>query len=181
MIRIFEEVGGIENEIMKMENHVSTQKILVEELINSIHPETILEKMENMKDECVEDLDPDFPSWLETRMQNILEMIDILMSEHRMEEALIVLEKESQALQNLQKEKDCLLSTISPFASAISHWRCRLTEQFASLALHKRVTWPELHNALFGLIRLGENHRASTILLNFFHLQLQNSVDELKV
>lgn len=178
-LRIFEEVGGIENEIMKMENHVSTQKRLVEELMNSFHPETILDKMENVKDEWVEDLEPDFPSWLETRMQNILETIDILMSERRMEEALIVLEKENQALQNLLMEKDSLLPTISPFASAISHWRSRLAEQFASLALHKRVTWPELHNALFGLIRLGENHRASTILLNFFHLQLQNGVNEL--
>lgn len=180
MYRIFEDFGAIESEVMKMKNHVSTQNMLVEELMNSFHSKVILENLENMEDECVEDLDLDFPSWMETRIQNILETLDILMSEHRMEEALVVLEKETQTLQKLQKEKDSFLPIIIPFVCAISDWRIRLAEQFASLAGHKRVTWPELCNALFGLCRLGENDRASVLLLNFFHLQLENSVNELK-
>ncbi|KAH0470252.1 hypothetical protein IEQ34_001810 [Dendrobium chrysotoxum] len=179
-MRIFEEFEGIESEIMKMKNHVSTQNMLVEELMNSFHSEIILEKLENLKDECVEDLDLDFPTWMETRMQNILETLDILMSEHRMEEALVVLEKETQNMQKLLKEKDGLLPIISPFAYAISELQTALAQQFASLAGHRRVTWPELHNALFGLCRLGESDRAIVLLLNFYHLQLENSVKELK-
>ncbi|XP_020590435.1 exocyst complex component EXO84A-like [Phalaenopsis equestris] len=179
-LRIFEEFGAIESEIMKLKNHVSTQSMLVEEFMNSFHSEIILEKLENMNDECAEDLELDFPSWMETHMQNILETLDILMSEHRMEEALVVLEKENQTFQKLQKEKDKFSPSISLFARAISDWRARLAEHFASLAGHRRVTWPELHAALFGLCRLGENDRACVLLLKFFHLQLENSVNELK-
>ncbi|XP_020686446.1 exocyst complex component EXO84A-like [Dendrobium catenatum] len=179
-MRIFEEFEGIESEILKMKNHVSTQNMLVEEFMNSFHSEIILEKLENLKDECVEDLDLDFPTWMETRMQNILETLDILMSEHRMEEALVVLEKETQNMQKLLKEKDGLLPIISSFAYAISELQTALAEQFTSLAGHRRVTWPELHNALFGLCRLGESDRAIVLLLNFYHLQLENSVKELK-
>ncbi|KAG0477729.1 hypothetical protein HPP92_012448 [Vanilla planifolia] len=179
-LRIFEEVEGIEREIMQMKKHVSTQRMLLEELMSGVHVDINFDNIEHAEDESIEDLELDFPTWLESRTQNILETMDTLLSECRMEEALLVLEKETKVLQKLQKEKGCLLTIISPFASAILDCRSMLVERFTSVAEHRRVTMPELHNALLGLCRLGEAHQASILLLNFFRLKLETSANELK-
>lgn len=163
---------------MELKCHVSTQSKLINDLMNSLSLEIVSDNMRN-EAEGIEDLDPCSPRSFGTDMYGTLDTLDILLSEHRLEEALVVLEVENKTLQMMHKE-DLLSPTIMSYMSAISDRRDRLVDWFACLAEHPRVSQPEMQKALCGLCRLGENQRANILLLKYFHSHLANYVQELE-
>lgn len=177
-IRIFEEAGSVETDLMELKQHVLTQRKLVSDLINSFNLEILSDSMVN-EAEGTEDLDSCSPDRFGTDMYGTLDTLDILLSEKQLEEALIVLEVENKTLQEIGKE-DLLSPVIMSYISAISDRRDRIIEQFACLAGHPRVAEPELQKALSGLCRLGESQQANFLLLKHYHSHLANYMKELE-
>lgn len=163
---------------MELKHHVSTQSKLINDLMNSLNLEILSSNMRN-EAEGTEDLDPYSPKSFGTDMYDTLDTLDVLLSEHQLEEALVVLEVETKTLQMMHK-KDLLSPMIMSYTSAISDRRDRLADQFVCLAEHPRVSQPEMQKALCGLCRLGENQRANFLLLKYFHSHLANYVQELE-
>ena len=104
--------------------------------------------------------------------------LDVLLSEHRMEEALELLEAEGQALEKLHSDD---AREIASSMSALSARRARVADRFASLADSPR-TPPrrELLRALSGLCKLGDSQRANHILFKFYRSDALRRVDELR-
>lgn len=163
---------------MELKRHVSAQSKLINDLMNGLNLGKLSDSMSN-KAEGTEDLNPCSPKSFGTDMYDTLDTLDILLSEHQLEEALVVLEVETKTLQTMHKE-DLLSPMIMSYMSAISDRRDRLANQFACLAEHSRVSQPEMQKALCALCRLGENQWANFLLLKYFHSRLTNYLQELE-
>ncbi|OVA02343.1 hypothetical protein BVC80_9099g143 [Macleaya cordata] len=179
-VRIFEEVGTMENELIQLKQHVLTQRKLVKDLMDGIHIEMLSEEsIESILEESV-DVEQSHVSKLEAPTKAISETLDILLSEHRLDEALAILEIGLRPLKIIQLEEDPPLQVLASYNSAISERKSRLADQFAIVASHPRVAAPEFQKALAGLQRLGESQRATQLLLKFYHSRLVNGIYDLQ-
>lgn len=177
-IRIFEEVGGVEIELITLKQHVLAQNKLVQDLSGNLYSGLV-------SDDDSEDVESEPEERDESEEQfgdeeyNVLETLDDLLTEHRAEEALILLQAETETLQK-QMNGEQLLPGVATYMSEISDRRDMLADQFASLAGHSRVSQPELQVALSGLCRLGESNRANLLLVQFYRSRLESCTTELQ-
>ncbi|XP_026423617.1 exocyst complex component EXO84B-like isoform X1 [Papaver somniferum] len=171
-VRIFNEVGTMENEFTHLKQHVLTQRKLVKNLTDGIYHNLVSEESiieESLYEEHYQ------PSNLE-----ITETLDILLSEHRLDEALGILEIWIRPLKIIQLEENPPMQVLASYSSAILERKSRLVNQLALVASHPRVAAPELQKALAGLQRLGESQLATHIMLKYYHHRLLNGISSLQ-
>ncbi|KAK6937739.1 hypothetical protein RJ641_031247 [Dillenia turbinata] len=162
-VRIFEDVETMEEELMLLRNHVSTQQRLAKDLVGGIY-------LNALSDETVDQLiylepvctEPSSPSKSEIHSNDISETLDILLAEHRLDEALDILQMEAESFQEFQLEENILEDTM-------------LAIQLTLVAENPRVGAAELQKALAGLYKLGKSHLATQLLLKYCHSRLKTS------
>lgn len=180
MCRILEEVEGVENELMKLKNHVLTQKRLVKELIDGVYLEVLSEEtIESIIEEPV-CIDPPQPSELEAHINDVSETLDLLLSENRIDEALAIIEVEDENLQRVQFEGNASSDMLMSYKSSICEKKAMLTLQLTLMAENPRTAAPELQKVLVGLCRLGESHLASQLLLEYYHSRIATGIQNLQ-
>ncbi|KAI3951125.1 hypothetical protein MKW98_028529 [Papaver atlanticum] len=174
-VRIFNEVGTMENKFTHLKQHVLTQRKLVKNLTDGIYRNLVSE--ESIKSIIEESLYEEHyqPSNLE-----ITETLDILLSEHRLDEALGILEIWIRPLKIIQLEENPPMQVLTSYSSAILERKLRLVNQLSLVASHPRVSAPELQKALAGLQRLGESQLATHIMLKYYHHRLLNGISSLQ-
>lgn len=179
-VRIFEEVEGVNTELMKLKNHVSTQKRLVKELIDGVYLEILSEEtIESITEESV-CVDPPQSSELEAHINNVSETLDILLSENRIDEALDIIELEDENCLRVQFEGNAPSDVLMVYNSAISERKAMLSLQLTVVAENPRIAAPELQNALVGLCRLGGSHLATQLLLEYYHSRIATGIINLQ-
>ena len=102
--RVFEEVEGVENELVELKNHVLTQRKLVKELGDGICLEFLSEDtIESIIEEpaCI---DSPQPSKLNALINDVSETLDLLLSENKIGEALDIMYLEDENIQRLKFE-----------------------------------------------------------------------------
>ncbi|XP_026389417.1 exocyst complex component EXO84B-like [Papaver somniferum] len=174
-VRIFNEVGTMENEFIHLKQHVLTQRKLVKNLTDGIYRDLVSEEsIETIIEESLYE-EHYQPSNLE-----ITETMDILLSEHRLDEALGILEIWIRPLKIIQSEENPPMQVLISYSSAILERKSRLVNQLALVASHPRVAAPELRKALAGLQRLGESQLATHIMLKYYHHRLLNGISSMQ-
>ncbi|KAH7517419.1 exocyst complex component EXO84B [Ziziphus jujuba] len=173
-IRIFEEVQSLENEIMQLKNHVSTQKSLVKELADGIYLNFLSDET---KDPVIEESKSAEPP---SRIDNISETLDILFSENRIEEALNLIELEEERFQEMQFEESCPLEELRCYHTEISERKAILALHLTLVAENPRVTASELQKALVGLCRVGDSNLATQLLLKYYHSRIVTGIHNLQ-
>jgi hypothetical protein len=113
--------------------------------------------------------------------------LDVLLSEHRMDEALQLLELQGQALQTMQQQTagagaddDGEAIAFASSVRALSARKARVAARLASLAENPRTPRPELLKALSGLCRLGDAERANHLLFELHRASVARGVEELR-
>lgn len=180
MCRIFEEVEGVENELMELKNHVVTQKKLVKELIDGLYLEVLSEEtIESIIEEhaCI---DSPQPSELDLHINDVSETLDFLLLENKIDEALAIIELEDENFQWLQFERNAPSDVLMLYNSAIRQRKAMLTQQLTLVAENPRITASELQKALVGLCRLGDTHLATQLLLEYYHVRIATEVQNLQ-
>ncbi|XP_041002369.1 LOW QUALITY PROTEIN: exocyst complex component EXO84B-like [Juglans microcarpa x Juglans regia] len=179
-VRIFEEVRDAEKELMKLKNHVSTQKGLVKELVDGIYLEVLSEEtIESIIEEHV-NTDPPEPSELEAHVNDVSETLDLLLSENRIDEALAIVELEDENFQRMQFEGNAPSDMLMLYNSSLCKGKAMLTLQLTHVAENPRTTAPELQKALFGICRLGDSLLATHLLLEYYHLRIASGIHNLQ-
>ncbi|KAG6496805.1 hypothetical protein ZIOFF_044677 [Zingiber officinale] len=176
-VRILDEVPQVNYDLEELKEHVSNQRNLVQNLFKCLYLDKLSDNtIETNKQD--EDLDLYSSTKFDFQVYDTLDALDIFLSEQKVNDALILLEKTTKTLHNMKMEEHIFPSMTSYF-NAISDWRTRLAKQFIALAKHPRVTHTELQKALSGLLRLGEGYQANILLLKFYHLRLEHRLQEL--
>ncbi|KAL6271371.1 hypothetical protein ACE6H2_028282 [Prunus campanulata] len=175
-VRIFEEVGHVESELMQLKNHVVTQKRLVSDLVDGIYLKVLSKETIDLviEESGCEELLP--ISKLEAHANDVLETLDALLSENRIDEALSIIELEDENLQRLRFEEDCPVDDLRLFSSEVSERKAMLTLQLTMVAENRRIVAPELQKALVGLCRLGDSHLATQLLIKYYHSRIVSGI-----
>lgn len=111
------------------------------------------------------------------------ERLEVLLSEHRMEQALELLELQAQALHSRmqqQEEEAEAAIVVASSIRALSARKARVADRLASVADNPRTPRPELLKALSGLCRLGDAERANHLLFKFYRASVVRGVEELQ-
>lgn len=170
---------GLESELMRLKYQAATQKRVIKDLRESISLKVLYEEiMESMLEES---LNPQTSSrsLLEAHIEDISEILDILLSERMLDEALSILEMEGRAFQNMRFGENFSSDELMSYNSAISEKRDMLEDQFTLLAKNPRVSAPELQKALLGLCQLGNSHLAIQLLLDYYDARILRGTHDL--
>ncbi|KAL6856043.1 hypothetical protein ACP4OV_018845 [Aristida adscensionis] len=181
-LRISEEVVEAEQELIELQKHVSAQGILVQDLMSGVCRELDIwhkstkEEVTTEKDfqaELDEILSVDSPD----PKAIFLDKLDVLLAEHKMEEAVLALEAEEKkhlVTDDSGKESN---SEISAFKTALFKRKSILETQLVRYSEQPALSITELRKSLSGLIKIGKGSLAHQILLKASGSRLQKSVE----
>ncbi|XP_020091812.1 exocyst complex component EXO84C isoform X2 [Ananas comosus] len=106
-----------------------------------------------------------------------LETVDILLAEHKTEEALLVLDAEEKSSPELKDLGDDSTAAVSAFKAAFLKRKAMLVEQLVMICEQPSFCLPELKKALSGLTKLGKGSLAQQLLLKAYGSRLQKSIE----
>ncbi|CAM8927516.1 unnamed protein product [Rhodiola kirilowii] len=179
-LRIFEEARGMESELTQLRNNLVAEKRLVENLADGVYLKVLSEETIEGIIEAEFDEGQSLVSKLEAHTDDVLEILDTLLSEQRLEEALAVLEMEEVAVHKIQSKDEPDMDVLAFYNYSVSGRKGMLAKKFSVLAENPRVNGPELQRALTGLCRLGERQLATQLLLRHYHLRMTKGIHRLQ-
>ncbi|TVU04467.1 hypothetical protein EJB05_47577, partial [Eragrostis curvula] len=155
-LRMFQEAGDLEKDL---HGHVLAHRRLVDHLSHNLYSPSIAQSSSSRsgssKDAAIPDPeDEELESW----------ELDVLLSEHRMEQALELLELQGQRMQQIATSAEAIALSMA----ALSARKARVADRFASVADNPRTPRGELLESLSGLCKLGEAQRANHLLFKFY-------------
>ncbi|KAF9587444.1 hypothetical protein IFM89_002625 [Coptis chinensis] len=182
-LRISEEVVEMEHELIELQKHVSTQGILVQDLMSGVFRE--LEEW-NQDDsdspeaeedsQTVQRQDPVITE-LEDHKLTFLENIDVLLAEHKVEEALESLNAEERNSPELNVAEGTSSTKTSSYKSAFLQRKAMLMDQLVEISEQPSVGIGELKKALSSLLKIGKGTLAHQILLKAYGSRLQKNIE----
>ncbi|XP_022927155.1 exocyst complex component EXO84C isoform X2 [Cucurbita moschata] len=178
---ISEEAVEMEHELVELQKHISSQRILVQDLMTGVCHELEQWSQSNDGTDEVKDgakiYDPqDSLSKLEDGHNTVfLENVDILLAEHKVEEALEALDAEERNSPELKTTGE-ISTELSSYKSAFLKRKAMLEEQLIEISEQPFVNLRELRKASSGLLRLGKGSLAHQLLLKSFGSRLQRSI-----
>ncbi|KAJ6971004.1 hypothetical protein NC653_035314 [Populus alba x Populus x berolinensis] len=181
--RMSEEVVEMEHELVELKKHISAQGILVQDLMTGVSRE--LEEWNSangnigdcQQDPQVDELQSSLLSDADNRKAMFLENIDVLLAEHKVEEAVEALEAEEKKCPELKGPGDTSSMELSSYRSAFLKRKSMLEDQLIEITEQPLVSILELKKALSALIKLGKGPLAHQLLLKSYGSRLQKSIE----
>ncbi|GER41001.1 exocyst complex component EXO84C, partial [Striga asiatica] len=176
-LRLSDEVVEAKHELNELQKHISTQGLLVQDLMSGVFHE--LEQWSRAGD-SVEEADDDsqiyeiegiFPTEKEDQRMQFLEHIDVLLVEHKIEEAIDAIDAEER--NHLETNDEA-----SSFKSALSNRKTTLENQLSEISQQPSLSILELKKVLSGLLKLGKGPVAHQIFLKSYGSRLQRSIED---
>ncbi|PPS18557.1 hypothetical protein GOBAR_AA02019 [Gossypium barbadense] len=155
-LRMSEEVVEMEHELVELRKHISSQGIIVQDLMTGVCRE-----LEEWNQENADTNDPPLDP----------KKIDVLLAEHKVEEALEALEAEERNFSGDSSTES------SSYKSSFLERKAMLEDQLTEIAELPAVSANELKKALSGLIKLGKGPSAQLLLLKSRGSRLQKNIE----
>ncbi|XP_026384682.1 exocyst complex component EXO84C-like isoform X2 [Papaver somniferum] len=178
-LRISEEVGEMEHELIELQKHVSAQGILVQDLMTGVCRELeewnqdnseTLQAEEDAQGNEHQDL---LVNEVDYHKMTFLENVDVLLAEHKVDEALDALDAEERSSPELNGSGDAS----STYKSAFIKRKLMLEDQLIEIAEQPSLGVKELKLALSGLLKLGKGSSAHQLLLKAYGSRLHKSIE----
>lgn len=175
----------VKHELIELQKHISAQGILVQDLMTGVCRE-LDEWNQSSNDVSEIQQEPELPELLEPLPNErndqkilFLETIDVLLAEHKFEEALEALDAEEINSAELKGSGNNSSDDVSSYKSALLERKAMLEDQLVGIAEQPSVSFPELKTALNGLIKLGKGPLAHQLMLKFYQSHLQKRIEAL--
>ncbi|KAG9446880.1 hypothetical protein H6P81_013008 [Aristolochia fimbriata] len=179
-LSIFDKVRSLECELAEMKQHLSSQRSLVHDFMSGDHIQLLSQISQQPaleKDLCS---DPYHLSKLEIHTKAIIDTLDVLLIEHRFDEALLIFQMEETNISMILEEEVSTPDALVDYDSALSEMRRRLVKQLLLEAEDPRISPSEFQEILLRLCRLGEHYRANNLLVQYYHRRLARSIRDLQ-
>ncbi|KAL4571952.1 hypothetical protein LXL04_018720 [Taraxacum kok-saghyz] len=176
-IRVFKETKGINTEVMKLKYHLMSQKQLVHNLMDSTYLKAVSDDLidTDLDEHPLDDQNP--TNSFKTTADKILETLDNLLFEHRLEEALEIFEIEDGNSPKVKFQDDTSPDVWMCYKSDMAERRVKLADKLTVVADNSRISSPELQKSLVGLSKLGFDHLATRLLFKYYHNRIQSTVN----
>nr|XP_043617501.1 exocyst complex component EXO84C [Erigeron canadensis] len=182
-LRLSEEVVEMEHELNELRKNISAQGILVQDLLSGVYHELgewsranpdLLNGEELHKDDENNSL---FSNEAEDEKRLCLEIIDALLAEHKVEQAIQVIDAEERKHPELKSSSDTLTNELSSYKSAFQKRKLLLEDQLIKMTEQTLVDAADLKMAISGLLNLGKGSLAHQLLLKAKGARLKKSID----
>ncbi|GFQ04827.1 exocyst complex component exo84c [Phtheirospermum japonicum] len=170
-LRLSDEVVEMKHELNDLQKHISAQGILVQDLMSGVSQE--LDQWSRAGDDIPEAHETDdiiFSTESDDQRTQFLEHFDVLLAEHKIEEAIDAIDAEER---NHLDQKDG-----SSFKTALSKRKTILENQLIEISQQPSVGILELKKVLTGLLKLGKGPLAHQIFLKSYGARLQRSIED---
>ncbi|CAI0392681.1 unnamed protein product [Linum tenue] len=179
-MRMSDEVVEMEHELVELQKHISGQGILVQDLMTGVCREiedwNAIDgnNVASQQDDELEDV-----LWSEADNPQVLflDNVDILLAEHKVDEALEALMAEEKSSPELKGLTDTSSSEESTYKSAFLKRKSTLVEQLTEIVQHPSAKTVEMKKALASLIKLGKGPFAHQILLELYRSRLRKNIE----
>lgn len=170
-IRTSKEISDLEGELSSIRNLLSTQATLIHALAEGVHIDSLsisdsdgfsLNATLDSEDKEISDLD----KWL----VEFPDLLDVLLAERRVEEALAALDEGERVVSEAKEMKSFNPSLLLSLQNSITERRQKLADQLAEAACQPSTRGAELRASISALKKLGDGPNAHSLLLNA-HLQ----------
>ncbi|XP_024950922.2 exocyst complex component EXO84C isoform X2 [Citrus sinensis] len=159
-LRLSEEVVETEHELMELRKHISAQGILVQDLMTGVCRQ--LEELsvangnidESLSDPQKIELEDPLPNEIDKCKMIFLEKIDVLLAEHKVEEAIEVLDAEERNFPELRSSGEASSAQASSFKSDFLKRKAMVEDQLVKITEQPSIGILELKKALTDLIKL---------------------------
>lgn len=175
-IRTSKEISDLEGELSSIRTLLSTQATLIHSLAEGVHVDSLSSAKPVVSggglfavngELSAEDMElSDLEKW----SVEYPDLLDVLLAERRVEEALTALEEGELTISEMRKTKALSIDVLRSLEMAIIERRQKLADQLAEAACQPSTRGAELRAAISALKRLGDGPRAHSLLLNA-HLQ----------
>lgn len=170
----------MEHELTELRKHISAQGILVQDLESGLlHELDELIKageQEDLPELQTCELDDLSCNDTNDAKRLFLERFDILLAEHKLQDALEALEVEEKSSPELRSAGD-ISSNVSVYKAAFLKRKAMLEDQLVKVSGQPSLADSELKQALCGLLKLGKGPLAHQIMLKRYASRLRNKVE----
>ncbi|XP_031269876.1 exocyst complex component EXO84C [Pistacia vera] len=173
----------MKHELRELRKHISGQKIFVQDLMTGVCRE--LEEWagpngkidESQEDSEILELQEPLPDEIDDHKMIFLDKFDVLLAEHKVEEALEVLDAEERNYPELKGSAEASSAEASSFKTAFLKRKAVLEDQLVKITEQPSIGILELKKALSGLIKLGKGPLAHQLMLRSYGSRLQRSLE----
>ncbi|TKV90725.1 hypothetical protein SEVIR_9G047500v4 [Setaria viridis] len=172
-IRTSKELSDLEGELLSVRNLLSTQSALIHGLSEGVQIDSLSTGHEGSAEEDISTVEDQEPSEIWKWSTDFPDMLDVLLAERRVDEALDALDEAEQIAADAKQKGTLTTADILALKRAISENRQKLADQLAEAACQSSTCGVELRAAASALKRLGDGPRAHSLLLSAHNQRLQ--------
>ncbi|OIW08876.1 hypothetical protein TanjilG_05851 [Lupinus angustifolius] len=170
-IRTSKEISDLEGELSSIRNLLSTQAALIHGLAEGVHIDSLsIPNSDGLSKDAISNHEERETSDLDKWLVEFPDLLDVLLAERRVEEALTALDEGERVVSEAKEMKSLNPSVFLSLQNSIMERRQKLADQLAEAACQPSTRGAELRASISALKRLGDGHHAHSLLLNA-HLQ----------
>ncbi|RWR83120.1 exocyst complex component EXO84B [Cinnamomum micranthum f. kanehirae] len=179
-IRTSKEISDLEVELLSIRNLLSTQAALIHGLAEGVYVDSLSNGPEGSAAEDMYDVEDREPSDVEKWAVEFPDILDVLLAERRVDEALAALDEGEQVLAEARETNTLSSTVLLSLQTSITEHRRKLADQLAEAACQPSTRGVELRAAVSALKKLGDGPRAHTLLLNAHYQRYQYNLQNLR-
>ncbi|KAF6149071.1 hypothetical protein GIB67_018649 [Kingdonia uniflora] len=180
-IQTSKEISDLEGELLSIRNLLSSQAALIHGLADGVQIDSMSTAVsenytpnETSKSEYLES------SEIEKWSVEFPDILDVLLAERRVDEALETLDEGERVFTEAKEKKTLNPSSLISLKSAITERRKKLADQLAEAACQPSTRGLELRASVSALKRLGDGARAHNLLLSAHYQRFQYNMQSLR-
>ncbi|KAL4572724.1 hypothetical protein LXL04_019507 [Taraxacum kok-saghyz] len=163
-LRLSDEVVEMEHELNDLRKNISAQGILIQDLQSGVHHELTQWARSTNTENPQKDTETDFLTESQDEKKSFLEKIDLLLSQHKVEEAIEAIETEERKHPDLKTSGPSLSNELIKRKSLIEDQILQIIEQ------------TDLKKSVSGLLKLGKGPLGQQIFLKSKAARLQKNI-----
>ncbi|RWR77364.1 exocyst complex component EXO84B [Cinnamomum micranthum f. kanehirae] len=179
-IRTSKEISDLEVELLSIRNLLSTQAALIHGLVEGVHVDSLSNGPDGFTENDVSSVEDREPTEIEKWAVEFPDILDVLLAERRVEEALAALDEGEHVLAEAKETKSLSPTALSSLQTAIAEHRQKLADQLAEAGCQPSTRGVELRAAVSALKILGDGPRAHSLLLNAHYQRFQYNMQNLR-
>ncbi|XXG55866.1 hypothetical protein AAC387_Pa03g3430 [Persea americana] len=179
-IRTSKEISDLEVELLSIRNLLSTQAALIHGLVEGVHVDSLSNGPDGFTENDVSSIEDREPTEIEKWAVEFPDILDVLLAERRVEEALAALDEGEHVLAEAKETKSLSPTALSSLQTAIAEHRQKLADQLAEAGCQPSTRGVELRAAVSALKILGDGPRAHSLLLNAHYQRFQYNMQNLR-
>ncbi|KAK3126644.1 hypothetical protein QOZ80_7AG0559890 [Eleusine coracana subsp. coracana] len=172
-IRTSKEISDLEGELLSIRNLLNTQAALIHGLSEGVQIDSLTSGPEGSVEDDISNVEDQEPSEIQKWAADFPDMLDVLLAERRVDEALDALDEAERVALDTKRQQTLTSAEILALRRSVSDNRQRLADQLAEAACQSSTRGIELRAAASALKRLGDGPRAHSLLLNAHNQRLQ--------